>query len=230
MRAKLSASRTDRRGSDSCLEDRELDQAWLALDDSAFEAIPRSGAHAGPFLGRVLVRALRDHLTVTPTDSNLRDKPIMIRLEPPLPPRLRVYLYAATQHSSERQAGTFRIQLTNKGNPVLDTKPQRYTFNRAGGVRCLLLGYNEALHTFILWDADLQDASPGYPYSKGVQAPPSVVYAAVSKGLAEETRRLRNPNRTETIIAARPDRLAEAIERRVDLSIRALTSEVLPGC
>ncbi|MFG2822618.1 hypothetical protein ACGFX4_24675 [Kitasatospora sp. NPDC048365] len=207
-----------------------MHQAWLALDDLAFEAEARSGAPAGSFLGRVLVRALRDHLTVIPTDTALRAKPLLLKLAPPLPPRLRIYLYAATQHASERQSGTFRIQLSNKDNPVLDTKPQRYTFDRTDGVRCLLLGYNEALHTFILWDADLHDAAPGYPYSKGVQAPPSVVYSAVSRGIAEEKRQLKKPNRSETIIAAQPDRLAEAIERRVDLSIDAITNEVLPGC
>jgi hypothetical protein len=86
------------------------------------------------------------------------------------------------------------------------------------------MGYNSELQAFILWDADLHDAPPGYTFSRGVQAPPGVVFKAVATGLAEEKRRLKAVGRVETIIAARPERLAEAIKRRVDLSIEAILS------
>ncbi|MFD9096418.1 hypothetical protein [Streptomyces collinus] len=137
---------------------------------------------------------------------------------------MRIYLYNATQHPSERQHGAFRVQLSSRDNPVPMTDPQRYTFNRSDGIRCLLMGYNSELQAFILWDADLHDAPPGYTFSRGVQAPPGVVFKAVATGLAEEKRRLKAVGRVETIIAARPERLAEAIKRRVDLSIEAILS------
>jgi hypothetical protein len=84
------------------------------------------------------------------------------------------------------------------------------------------MGYNSDLRAFILWDADLHDAPPGYSFSRGVQAPPGVVFRAVARGMAEEQRHLKDGNRVETIIVARPERLAEAIERRVDLSLASL--------
>ncbi|MGA4955965.1 hypothetical protein [Streptomyces lavendulocolor] len=170
----------------------------------------------------MLVHALHDHLSVVPPDEKLAKKPYVLRLRPPLPPRVRVYLYNATQHPSERQQGAFRIQLTSKDNPVPFSDSPRYTFNRSDGIRCLLMGYNSDLRAFILWDADLHDAPPGYSFSRGVQAPPGVVFRAVARGMAEEQRHLKDGNRVETIIVARPERLAEAIERRVDLSLASL--------
>ncbi|MFE0898971.1 hypothetical protein [Streptomyces smyrnaeus] len=197
------------------------------MNEKAFEALPRSGR--SPYLGQVLARALRSHLAVVPPETSLRAKPILLRLRPPLPLRLRVYLFRATQHASERQAGTFRIQLS-VGEQVPHTEPRRFKFDRSDNVRCLLAGYHSNLRTFILWDADMQDIGEGYPFSKGVQAPPGVLFRAVARGIAEEERQLRRPNRMETIIAARPDCLAEAIERRVALSIRSISGEAIPGC
>ncbi|MFJ3586802.1 hypothetical protein ACIPPS_31865 [Streptomyces sp. NPDC090127] len=203
---------------------------WLTMDDEAFEAMPRgASAQSGPYLGQVLARALREHLAVVPGEESLRGKPILLRLRPPLPLRVRLYLFRATQHASERQAGTFRIQLT-VGEPVPHSERRRFRFDRSDNVRCLLAGYHAELRTFILWDADMQDAGGGYPWSKGVQAPPSVVFGAVARGIAEEVRQLRRPNRVETIIAARSGHLAEAIERRVSLSLHSISGEVLPGC
>lgn len=209
---------------------KNMAATWLTSTDEAFEALPRSASvQHGAYLAQVFARSLREQLAVVPSEEGLRGKPILLRLRPPLPLRLRVYLFRATQHASERKAGTFRIQLT-VGQPVAGSQPRRFKFDRSDNVRCLLAGYHSELRTFILWDADMQDIGEGYPYSKGVQAPPSVVFSAVARGMAEEDRQLRGPNRVETIIAARPDCLAEAISRRVALSVRSITGGVIPGC
>ncbi|MFF9190988.1 MULTISPECIES: hypothetical protein [Streptomyces] len=207
-----------------------MEPTWLTSANEAFEALPRPSAlQSGVYLGQVLARSLRGHLAVVPSEESLRGKPILLRLRPPLPLRLRVYLFRATQHPSERKAGTFRIQLS-VGQPVPGSQPRRFKFDRSDGVRCLLVGYHPELKTFILWDADMQDIAQGYTYSKGVQAPPGVVFSAVARGIAQEDRQLRKPNRVETIIAARPEFLAEAISRRVALSVRSITGGVIPGC
>ncbi|MGW2029782.1 hypothetical protein [Streptomyces sp. NPDC001811] len=201
------------------------------MDDDDFYRLPvPATSRNSAYFGKALARALRDHLSVVPTEDALRTKPLLLRLKPPLPLRLRVYIFRATQHISERQEGAFRVQLTTKTNPLAGDLPKpRYKFERTDNVRCMLIGYNPELRTFIIWDADLHDAT-GFTYSSGVQAPPGVVFKALAAGIAESKRTLKRSPRAETIIAARPERLAEAIERRVDLSIEALLGEVIPGC
>ncbi|MDX2618593.1 MULTISPECIES: hypothetical protein [Streptomyces] len=206
-------------------------QAWLHMDDDDFYRLPvPANSRNKSYFGMVLARALRNHLSVVPTEEALHAKPLLLRLKPPLPLRVRVYIFRATQNIAERQEGAFRVQLTATNTPLLGEFPKpRFEFDRSNNIRCLLIGYNPELRTFIIWDADLHDAT-GFTRSRGVQAPPEVVYKALATGIAERQRDLKGPNRRETIIAARPERLAEAIERRVDLSIDALLSGVIPGC
>ena len=49
---------------------------------------------------------------------------------------------------------TFKVQLTN-GLPTSGSGKLR--FDRSGGVRPMLVGYQMDLGVFILWDADLHD-------------------------------------------------------------------------
>ena len=85
-------------------------------------------------------------------------------------------------------------------------------FDRTGNIRPVLMGYHPDWRLFILWDADLHDLGDGFPYSKNVQAPPDIVWGALARGLDLGSRRLKKPPITETIVAARPLYLAEALE------------------
>lgn len=196
--------------------------AWLTLPEDEFQDQYRP-AHSGTrgYLHRALVRALRPSVARLPTDHDLQQKPLVVDLVRPLPSRLRFYVYEATQHASERQQGTFKVQLTS-GVAGSSSNSTRLYFDRTDNIRPVLTGYHPEWRLFILWDADLHDLGDGFPYSKNVQASPDLVWGALARGLAQGTRRLRKPAITEAIVVARPPYLAEALELRIRLSNQAL--------
>ncbi|BCJ69670.1 hypothetical protein [Polymorphospora rubra] len=197
---------------------------WLEMPDGEFHDRYRpAGNPTSSYLHRVLIRALGPAVTKLPSNEALRAKPLVVDLALPLPSRLRIYLYGATQHPSERQQGTFKIQLTvgvpRDGQPA---NSKNLYFDRSDDIRPILAGYQPDQKLFILWDADLHDVADGFPYSKNVQAPPDLVWHAVARGLAQDTRRLKRPPVTESIVAARPRQLAKALQVRIRLSNAAL--------
>lgn len=199
---------------------------WLGMPERDFQKWYRpAGNPTSSYLHRVLIRALGSACTRLPSNEALRTKPLVIDLALPLPSKLRIYLYGATQHPSERQQGTFKAQLTvgvdRDGNPT-DAKKGNLYFDRGGDIRPILAGYQPDLNLFVLWDADMHDVGDGFPYSKSVQAPPELVWHAVARGLAQDTRSLKQPARTESLVAARPRQLAEALALRIRLSNAAL--------
>lgn len=211
---------------------------WLALPEGEFQEQYRPARNLTPgYLHRALVRALSLAVATVPADEALKQKPLVLDLASPLPPRLRFYVYQATQHSSERQQGTYKIQLTS-GVPAttqaahgviprqaakpVRAKPVRLYFDRADNVRPILMGYHPDWNLFILWDADLHDLGEGFSYSKNVQAPPEIVGKALARGIAQGTRKLQTQGLMETIIAVRPRRLAEALKLRIRLSNDAM--------
>jgi hypothetical protein len=196
--------------------------AWLTLPEAEFQDRHRPAHNATrSYLHRVLLRALGSAVERLPTDDELQQKPLVIDLACPLPSRLRFYVYEATQHASERQQGTFKVQLTNGIAPSGSDSTRLY-FDRTDNIRPVLTGYHPDWHMFILWDADLHDLGDGFAYSKNVQAPPDIVWGALARGLAQGSRRLKKPAITETIVAARPLHLADALELRIRLSNQAL--------
>ncbi|MGC4819085.1 hypothetical protein [Micromonospora sp. DT63] len=196
---------------------------WLEMPEQEFQASYRPARSlTSSYLHRVLIRALGSAVTRLPPEEALRSKPLVIDLALPLPSKLRFYLYGATQHPSERQQGTFKVQLTC-GVSRDDQPSSKYRhFDRTGDIRPILAGYQPDLNVFILWDADLHDVGDGFPFSKNVQAPPDLVWHAVARGLDQDTRRLKRPSVTESIVAVRPRQLAEALHLRIRLSNEAL--------
>jgi hypothetical protein len=200
--------------------------AWLTLPEDEFQDQYRPAHSAtADYLHRVLLRALGPAAIRVPADEDLRHKPLVVDLGSPLPVRLRCYLYAATQHASERQQGTFKIQLT-VGVPRLGDDSGRLYFDRTDNIRPVLMGYHPDWRLFILWDADLHDLGDGFPYSKNVQAPPDLVWGALARGLAHGSRRLKKPATNESIVAARPSQLETALELRIRLSNEALCKRI----
>lgn len=196
--------------------------AWLRLPEDQFQDQYRPGHRVTrSYLHRVLLRALDRAAAQLPAEDQLQQKPLVVDLVTPLPSRLRFYVYEATQHASERQQGTFKVQLTS-GVVRPGSGSARLYFDRTDNIRPVLTGYHPDWRLFILWDADLHDLGDGFPYSKNVQAPPDIVWGALARGLAQGTRRLKKPAVTETIVAARPRQLAEALRLRIRLSNQAL--------
>lgn len=199
-----------------------FDPPWFNMSDVDFRAsLPGAGTISNVQLHQILLRSISPSVRELPDERALRQKPLVVSTSLPMPGAVRFYVYNATQHSSERQSGTFKIQLTS-GIEKGSGGTGRYEFDRSKAIRPVLVGYHNEFDVFILWDADLHDAGEGFPYSKNVQAPPEVVFEALATGLAERERRLRAPRCRETIISARPARLSEAIALRLQRSTETL--------
>lgn len=196
--------------------------SWVDMPDAIFRStLPGQGTVSSVQLHQVLIRAISGSADEMPVEGTLRYKPLVVKTRLPLPPSLRFYVYNATQHSSERQLGTFKIQLTvGVEKDVVGTT--RYEFDRSQGIRPVVVGYHLDLDVFILWDTDLHDAGGGFPFSKSIQAPPEIVFGALASGLAEGERRLKSSRVSETIICARPSRLVEALSLRLQRSTETL--------
>lgn len=138
-------------------------------------------------------------------------KPLDLECASPLPRQLRVYLFNATEHPSERRSGDYRIQLRLPGQ----RSGHRGSLETPTGGLLLLAGYVREFNVFVLWDAR---AHEDFPYSKGVQVGATTVHHAAIRGMMEQQRRIRSAGRDETVIASRFDHLVLAIQRREELT------------
>lgn len=147
------------------------------------------------------------------------EKPMDVDLQPPLPPRIRVYLYNATSPRGGRTLGECKVQLIVPGQ-----RPgQKGNFNHSGRRSAILVGYNGHHDVFVLWDAGLHS---NFAYSKNVQIKPETLYAASAGRIATQERRLRlSESRgvaVETVVAARSTKLMDALCCRAELTRRRM--------
>jgi hypothetical protein len=183
-------------------------------------APPKSLDHMAPTLGPSVLH--RRFLEVLPGASvqggDIEQKPIEVDLAPPLPPRIRLYLYNATTPVGGRTLGECKAQLLVPGQVA----GQRGNFDWGGGRSVLLVGYNHEYDVFVLWDAGLHR---DFPYSKNVQITPETLIRAGAGQLSEQVRRLR-PVRgmqvEEVVVAVPASSLDRGIRRRSELTRRRL--------
>lgn len=164
---------------------------------------------------RNFIAALAEQCTPDRT-FGANKKPFDLHASAPLPRLLRVYMYTMTTHSSERQEGAYRIQV------ILPNQSRH--FDTTDDAFVILAGFEPNLEIFALWDADAHDVGNGIPHSKGVQILEDTLLEALSMGTAQQMRKLRGTDETETVVACRPDALPDALELRWQLSIERLTS------
>ena len=178
--------------------------AGRAVEDLT-ERVPQSELH------RRLVSALGD--SIVRFHSSWDEKPFEMDLAPPLPQRVRVYIYNATRPPGGRPLGEHKIQLIVPGQD----RDQRGSFDNGDGRIVLLLGYSAEEDVFVLWDAGLYT---DFAWSRNVQIKAETIIHATAGRLATQERRLRPPGGrsvVETVLAVKPRRLAEAIDRRMEL-------------
>lgn len=193
-------------------------RAGAAASTETLEPSPR-GERVKPLTERVsqselhrrfteaLGRAVRSH-------SPFERKPLEIELASPLPGRVRVYLFNATRPPGGRPLGEHKVQLIVPGQG----RGVRGTFDHSDGRIVLLAGYAAEEDVFILWDGGLYN---DFAWSRNVQVKASTIIEASAGKLAVQERRLRpadGPAVTETLLAAPPSRLADAIVRRIELT------------
>jgi hypothetical protein len=162
--------------------------------------------------------SLEPLLQARPSLDAILRKPLDLYGRPPLPPRLRLYAFNATDHPSERRAGDYRIQLRLPGQA-----PRTRGHLAVGpGILTVLAGYVSEFDVFVLWDPRAHEA---FPYSKGVQVAASTVHIAAIKGIAEQPRVIRSRLVSEVVIAVRSDHLVDGIVRREDTSRKGLLDD-----
>ncbi len=154
---------------------------------------------------------LGDLVVTAPSSLALTRKPLEVVCRPPLPERLRLYMFNCTDHPSERKAGDYRIQLRLPGQQ----RRQRGELHLDADSLVLLAGYVAEFDVFVLWDAN---AHAEFPYSKGIQVGAPTVHQAAIQGHSEQRRDVRGSGYSERVLAIRADRLVDGLRRREELT------------
>jgi hypothetical protein len=100
---------------------------------------------------------------------------------------------------------------------------ERGDLNHSDGRTVLLVGYEADVDVFILWDAGTYR---NFPYSMNVQVNAETIFSAYAGRIETQLRTRRTPRTvTETVVCCPSDRLPEALELRLDLSLKRLLGE-----
>jgi excisionase family DNA binding protein len=181
--------------------------------DESWERLPQEE------LQHRLVSALGS--SVVKIHSEMDAKPFEIDLAPPLPHRVRIYIYNATRPPGGRPLGEHKIQLIVPGKG----RGERASFDNGDGRIVLLMGYAADEDVFILWDAGLYSE---FAWSRNVQVKAETIIEASAGKLATQERQLRPATgkaTVETVLAVKSRRLAEAIIRRMELTRERLLKD-----
>lgn len=181
--------------------------------DDSWERLPQEE------LQHRLVSALGS--SVVKVHSQMDAKPFEIDLAPPLPHRVRIYMYNATRPPGGRPLGEHKIQLIVPGKG----RGERASFDNGDGRIVLLMGYAADEDVFILWDAGLYS---DFAWSRNVQVKAETIIEASAGKLATQERQLRPATgkaTVETVLAVKSRRLAEAIIRRMELTRERLLKD-----
>lgn len=156
-----------------------------------------------PQLNRRFIEALGDAVVdVDDPDASI----LTLQCDPPLPDRLRVYLYNATNPPGGRPTPEHKIQLMVPGQ----RRDQRGNFDFSDGYQVLLVGYTDEYDAFILWDANLHR---DFAFSKNAQVRTETVETARRDNVVSTQQRNLSLGQ-EIVIAAPSNLLAEAINLR----------------
>ena len=129
---------------------------------------------------------------------------LVVELRAPLPSRVRVYIYNATDPSGGRSTPEHKIQLTGQ------RRGERGELDWSGVDCVLLCGYAAEHDVFVFWDAALHI---DFAYSKNLQVRTANIEAASASGVrVRQNRRLQTG--MEVVICAPRETVIEAIEER----------------
>ena len=127
-----------------------------------------------------------------------------MELHPPLPKRIRVYIYNATNPPGGRSTPEHKIQLTSQ------RRGGRGSLDWSGVDLVLVCGYAAEHDVFVFWDAALRI---DFAYSTNLQVrTENVETAAASGARVRQQRRLKTG--LEVVICAPSQSVVEAIEER----------------
>jgi hypothetical protein len=148
--------------------------------------------------------------------ADLGEKPLEVDLVPPLPTRIRVYMYNATDPPGGRPLGEHKVQLIVPGQE----RDERGNFDDSGLRMPVLVGYAPHEEVFVVWDAALYC---DFAYSRNVQVKTETIAAAIAGQVGRQTRHLHTG--TEIVLTATAGKLAEALRQRVEIRRQWLLEE-----
>jgi len=82
-------------------------------------------------------------------NSETREKPLLLDLVPPLPSRVRIYIWNLTRPPGGRPIDELKVQFIIPGQ----ARGERASFDESGGRTALVVGYSVEDDVFFLWDA-----------------------------------------------------------------------------
>lgn len=162
-------------------------------------------------LHQALISALNDRIV---SHSDIEERPLEIELEPPLPAKLRVYLYTVTEAGGSRPPDEYNIQVFIPGV----SRGESGTLNHTDDRLVILAGYYPDLDVFILWDAYMHSQ---FSFSETVQVKQQTIEEASREGLSTQTRHLSEGD--EIVVGAGQESLDRGFLKRV-----RLTTDPLP--
>ena len=132
---------------------------------------------------------------------------LVVELRPPLPKRVRVYIYNATNPPGGRPlAGEYKVQPIVTGQ----RRRERGDFDWSGVDLVLVCGYAVEHDVFILWDASMHTQ---FSYSTNLQVRTANVVSAATSG--ERVRQARSLRTGREVVICAPSRtVREAIAER----------------
>ena len=135
---------------------------------------------------------------------------LLVQLRPPLPNRVRVYIYNATNPPGGRSTPEHKIQPIPAGHQ----RDQIGNFDWSGVDFVLLCGYVKELDVFVFWDASLH---VDFRYSKNLQVRTENVLSASATGvLIRQDRSLRDTGQ-EVVICSPRQLVPKAIAERASI-------------
>ena len=153
-------------------------------------------------------------------------EPFYIHLRPPLPRRIRSYLFYVGPSGRERRDGE-EYKINNRLPEDIGNDDSQVTPDRSEGYFVLIGGYNEEFDVFVFWDDSLYESySSNNP---SLQVSEATLERAEVEGIWAQPRPTGGDKEGETVVAARPDHIREALQMRYRLiRNRRLLSEFLP--
>lgn len=141
-------------------------------------------------------------------ESSINEKPLLVKMDLPLPSSVRVYAYSLVGGIGTRRDFEYKASLRLQNHPV----GEYGFFDYSGGRVTLLLAHQSELRVWVLWDASLHQRVKN---GGNIQVQTGTVMAALAGGIATQRRRLQG-GVWETVIACTTPYLADAVIRRAD--------------
>jgi len=140
--------------------------------------------------------------------NDLDEKPLLVDMLLPLPPRLRLYMYNLVGGVGTKRDFEYKAVLRLRGHPVGEYR----SFDHSGGRLALLVAYRADLDVFVMWDASLH---PRFKNGGNIQVRTDTVMTAAATGYADQERRLSS-GLIETVMACTSSELEKTLVQRIE--------------